>query len=68
MEEVKNTKLDNTDKKLHISDVSDSKKFSINDILYNFDEYFTEIGFNFDDNMKTKLEKYVKWLSSKLEE
>ena len=34
----KNTELNSTDKKLHISDVMCSKKISINDVLSNFEE------------------------------
>ena len=58
----KNTELNSTDKKLHISDVMCSKKISINDVLSNFEEYSTTKGFNYDE-----VSKYMIWLSSKLD-
>ena len=63
----KNTELNSTDKKLHISDVMCSKKISINDVLSNFEEYCTTKGFNYDDTMYEKVSKYMIWLSSKLD-
>ena len=63
----KNTELNSTDKKLHISDVMCSKKISINDVLSNFEGYSTTKGFNYDDTMYEKVSKYMIWLSSKLD-
>ena len=42
-----------------------SKRFSMNDVLSNFDEYFTTNGFDYDDTMYQKISKYMIWLSKR---
>ena len=42
------------------------KNISVNDILTNYDKYVNEVGFDFNDDIKIKLTKYINWLSKKL--
>jgi hypothetical protein len=63
----KNTELNDTDKKLHISDVSDSKKFSKEDIINNFRTFINTKGFDFNTTMEEKLEIYIDWLNTKID-
>jgi len=52
---------------LNISDVSDSKKFSKEDIINNFRVFINTKGFDFNTTMEEKLKIYIDWLDTKID-